>query len=57
MNWHLVLDVMAWIWGVLFTINALAAYFVKYDGERTLAKQALKSAIIAALCWAWIIVR
>ncbi len=56
MNLHLFLDVVAWINGPLFSIICLwAAYrwFVKAEGDAAIG--GCLGAIIATLCWAWII--
>ncbi len=64
MNLHLFLDVVAWIWGVIFTVVfviVLMGSAVEYytDGKishiRKTQISLFLSFMIATLCWAWIV--
>lgn len=64
MNWHLFLDVVAWMGAVIFTLMAVflilgSAVEIDTYGEvknrdRTISAYC-KTCLCAILCWAWII--
>lgn len=55
MNWHLFLDVVAWICGIFFSTICIWAAYEWYKGEGDAAIGVCMGAIVAILCWAWII--
>jgi len=55
MNLHLFLDVIAWIWGILFSAATVFAVNAWRKGEGDAAIGVLIGILIATLCWAWII--
>lgn len=55
MNLHLFLDVVAWIWGILLALYAVAVFVCPYNDQKRLTKQFWGVIIATTLCWAWII--
>ena len=51
MNWHLFLDVEAWIWG---TVTGLIGLVYLFEDD-ALTPRVVCLLIITTLCWAWII--
>jgi len=50
MNWHLFLDAMAVIWGIILALYSIVAII-----DCNVNWKVWASAIFASLCWAWII--
>ncbi len=51
MNWHLFLDVWAWVWGIIIAAIGLIALF----DDDSLTPRAICLLTLTTLCWAWVI--
>ena len=56
MNLHLFLDVVAWIWGVFFTVVFVCVTIDRGNKQGNCSQlRWIIFFILATLCWAWIV--